>query len=152
MKALKLVALFLACRLVWIWIDQCGADIGLGETLPFCLECSGFQSFLRITTLIVSVLRIAILLRSRPDVTQIHQALTYPGQQFRIYWHRIALFVSIVTYPIWIWWVDRNTTIPGPDRIWIFSSSCTYPGLKGSLLWIITLVFIVRSLRILNKS
>lgn len=152
MKALKLIALFLACRLAWMWVDQCGADIGFGESLPFCLECSGFQSFLRIVILAVSAVRIAILLRSEPDVMQFHQALAYPGQQFRIHWHRIALLFFIATYPIWVWWIDKNTSIPGPDRFWILSSSCAYPGFKGSLLWLIVLVFVVRGLRILHKN
>jgi len=152
MKALKLIALFLTCRLAWIWVDRCGADIGLGESLPFCIECSGFQSLLRIVALAFSIVRIAILLRTETDITQIHQALAYPGQQFKIHWHRIALLGSIVTYPIWAWWVDKNTIIPGPDRVWILSSACVYPGFKGSLLWIIVLVLIVRGLRILHKN
>jgi len=151
-KVVRLTILFLGCRLAWIWFDQCGADLGLGETLPFCLDCSGMSTVMRLLLLGVALWGIFILYQFPPDNTEIYESISSPAQMIRIHWHRIALLLVLMTYPLWIWWVDANTSIPGPDGFWITSSSCRYPGVKGTMLWGIVLLFAVRGLKILHRN
>ena len=152
MKTLKIISILLICRLVWKWIDLCGADLSLGETLPFCIECSGMATFMRLLLLGIAIWIILRLLRSRPEYTQIYENDAPPGQTFLIHWHRIVVLFALVTYPLWISWVDTNTLIPGPDAVWLTSSSCRYPGFKGTLFWGIELIFIVCGFRVLHKN
>ena len=152
MKTLKIIALFLACRLVWKWVDLCGADLSLGETLPFCIECSGMATVMRLLLLGIAIWRILRLLQSRPEYTQIYENDTPFARTFLIHWHRIALLLALLTYPLWIWWVDANTLIPGPDAIGFINSSCRCPGFKGTLFWGIELIFVVCGFRILYRN
>jgi len=152
MKTLKIIALLLACRLAWKWVDLCGADLGLGETLPFCIECSGLATVMRLLLLGLAIWSILRLLQSRPEYTQIYENDAPPAQTFLIHWHRIALLLALVTYPLWIWWIDTNTLIPGPEAVWFMDSSCRYPGFKGTLFWGIELIFVVCGFRILYRN
>ena len=152
MKTLKIIALFLGCRLVWKWIDLCGADLGLGETLPFCIECSGMATVMRLLLLGIAVWIVFRLLESHPEETQMYEDDAPPGQTFRINWHRIALLLSLVTYPLWVWWVDKNTIIPDPDTLWLIRASCRYPGVKGTILWGIELIFVVGGFKVLHRN
>lgn len=152
MKALKLITLFLGCRLIWIWFDQCGKDLGIGDTLPFCLDCSGMASFMRLLLLGVAIWRTFRLYQFPPDYTEIYENTSSPAKMIRIHWHRIALLLVLMIYPLWVSWVDANTNIPGPDAFWIVNSSCGYPGVKGTMLWCIVLLFIVWGLKILHRN
>ena len=151
-KVVKLAILFLGCRLAWIWFEQCGADLGLGETLPFCLECSGIATIVRLLLLVIALWIIFKLYQIPPDNTEVYENISSPVQMIRIHWHRIALLLVLLTYPLWIWWVDSNTNIPGPDAFWITNSSCNYTGFKGTMLWGIELLFAVWGLRILHRG
>ncbi len=151
-KIMSLISLFLGCHLLWIWVDQCGADLGMGESLPFCLECSGFVSIIRLLILGLSVKFIYKTLQTSVDETELLQR-NYPHpQRIRIHWHRIFLLFSIISYPIWVWWIDKNTTIPGPHEIFLFQASCKYAGFKGTLLWMIEMLFITVGFKILHKK
>ena len=150
MKLLKIIVLFLGCRLAWKWLDLCGSDLGIGETLPFCIECSGIATAMRLLLLGIAFWIILIMLRSRPAYTQLYEDDRPPAQTFRIHWHRIALLLAIITYPLWIWWVDKNTIIPGPDAVLFIRTSCDYPGVKVTILWGIELIFGVWGFRILH--
>ncbi|MCP4603464.1 MAG: hypothetical protein GY847_23590 [Proteobacteria bacterium] len=152
MKALKIIALFLGCRLAWSWVDQCGADLGMGETLPFCIECSSAATTMRLLLLGIAIWSIIRLLKSQPDNIQLHEDNELPAQTYRIHWHRIALLLAILTYPLWVWWIDINTIIPGPDALWPTSSSCRYPGVKGTIQWGIELIFVVCGFKVLHKD
>lgn len=100
MKALKLVSLFLGCRLIWAWFDLCGANLGIGETLPFCLACSGLATTMRLLLFVGAALAMYRLFQIPPIETVIREADLPPGQMYRIHWHRIALVVVILTYPL----------------------------------------------------
>lgn len=152
MKLLKLIAIFLWCRLVWTWFDLCGSDLGLGESLPFCIECSGLISALRIIILLITIRLIVMIVNNPPGYTQIYDEDRPPGQVYRIHWHRIALLASIVSYPLWVWWIDKNTLIPGPDSVWLIESSCHNPEIKGTFLWCIVNLFAVWGFRILHRD
>jgi len=151
MKLLKIIALFLGCRLIWIWFDLCGDDLGLGETLPFCIKCSGAATFFRLVFLGLAIWIIVRLLQNQPTGTQIFEEEEPPGHTFIIHWHRIALMLALVSYPLWIWWIDKNTIIPSPNEIWLIRYSCIYPGVKGTMLWGLVLLFIVGGFGILHK-
>ena len=152
MKLLKIVALFLGCRLAWIWFDRCGPELGLGETLPFCNECSGIVTIMRLLFLGLAIWIITRLLESEPEYMQLYDNDMPPAHSYRIHWQRVALLVAIVTYPLWVWWVDINTLIPDPSDIWLTRSSCRYAGVKGTMLWGIVLTFVVWGFRLLHKS
>ena len=152
MKTLKIITLFLGCRLVWKWIDLCGADLGLGETLPFCIECSGMATVMRLLLLGIAVWIVFRLLESHPEETQMYEDDAPHGQTFRIHWHRIALLLSLVTYPLLVWWVDKNTIIPGPDTLWLTWASCRYPAVKGTIFWGIELIFVVWGFKVLHRN
>lgn len=152
MRALKIITLLLGCRLAWNWVDQCGADLGMGETLPFCIECSGSATAMRLLLLSTAIWSIYRLLQSQPDSTQLYEDDAPPAQTYLIHWHRIALLLALLTYPLWVWWVDINTIIPGPDALWLTSSSCQYQGVKGTILWGIELIFVVWGSRVLHKD
>jgi len=142
-KLLKIIAIFLFCRLVWIWIDRCGADLGLGETLPFCIECSGITTLIRLILLALAMRFVLYLLQRPPAYNQLYGDDIVPVRTYRVYWHRIAFLLGILTYPLWVWWIDKNTIIPGPDAVWLIRESCLHPGFKGTLLWGVVLLFIV---------
>ncbi len=150
-KLLKIIAFFLLCRLAWIWVDRCGENLGLGEALPFCLECSGLATIMRLVFLGVAVWGIQRELRSPPAITQIYEDDMPPAHSYRIYWHRIGLLLGILTYPLWAFWVDANTAIPGPGDLPILSAVCSSPGFKGTLLWAVVLVFLYIGLKILHR-
>ena len=153
MKAMNIITLYLGCRLGWIWFDRCGpTDIGLGEALPFCLDCSGMATFVRLLFLGIASYCIYRLLRLQPSDIQIHDVDAPPGRTFLIHWHRIVLLLALLSYPLWVSWVDTNTIIPGPDAIWITRTSCHYAGFKGTMLWGIVLTFVVFGFRILHRN
>ena len=152
MKLLKIIALFLLCRLAWIWFDRCGDDLGLGETLPFCIECSGLATIMRLFLLGFATWVIARMLESDPEYMQLYENDMSPAHSYRIHWHRIALLIGIVAYPLWVWWLSINTIIPGPNEVWLIQSSCHYPGVKGTMLWGIVLTFVVWGFRLLHKN
>ena len=151
-KILYIIALFLGCRLAWIWVDQCGANLGMGETLPFCLECSGFVSVLRLIILGIVINYIYEILKYPPIDTELIQRDINSVQTLRIHWHHIFLLLGIITYVLWISWIDKNTTIPGPDAFIILKKSCQYAGFKGTLLWAIEMVFVSLGFKILYKE
>jgi hypothetical protein len=152
MKILKMIALFLACRLVWIWLDQCGADLGLGDALPFCLNCSGVATFFRLGVLGLGVYVVIRFLQEPPDIDHFPEDDPIPGQTYIVHWDRIALLFAVVTYPLWIWWVDSNTAIPGPAASLLTKSICKYAGLKGTLIWSVIVTFCVMSFKFLYKK
>ncbi len=151
-KIMSIIALLLGCRLLWIWVDLCGPDLGMGETLPFCLECSGFVSVFRLLILGVAIMNINKTLKSPPEETQLLQRSVNQVQTVRIHWHRIFLLFGIISYPIWIYWIDKNTAIPGPDAIIIFQASCKYAGFKGTVLWGIQMLFVTAGFKILYEE
>jgi len=152
MKVLKLIALFLGCRLIWTWFDRCGDDLGLGETLPFCIECSALTTVMRLLFLAIAIWGVSRLIESEPEYVQLHDNDMPPAHSYRIHWHRIALLLAILAYPLWIWWIASNTILPGPDAFSLTRSSCRFPGVKGTLLWGIVLSFLVWGFRILHKN
>lgn len=152
MKALKIIVLFLACRLCWIWLDQCGADLGLGEALPFCLDCSSLATMMRLLFLIAGAYWVFHMLQRRPEDTQLRDDDAPLGRTYLIHWHRIILLVAIVTYPLWVWWVDSNTFIPGPDALSITRPICRYAGVKGTLIWVLVVGFVTLGFRVLHRS
>lgn len=152
MKALKIMALFLACSLVWRWLDQCGADLGVGETLPFCIDCSGMATFMRMVFLGAAIYGFYRIFQRQPENTEILDPDAPPGRTYLIHWHRIALLLALLTYPLWLWWIDSNTTIPGPDSVFLIINSCKYAGFKGTLLWGVELTFVVLTFRILHRN
>ncbi|MCH9031991.1 MAG: hypothetical protein IIB00_07005 [candidate division Zixibacteria bacterium] len=152
MKALKIIALFLGCSLAWLWIDQCGAYLRVGETLPFCIDCSGMATFMRIVLLGIAMYGFYRIIQSRPDDTELLDPDTPPGRTYLIHWHRIALLLALLTYPLWLSWIDDNTIIPGPDALWLTRNSCRYAGVKGTLLWGVELSFVVITFRILHRN
>lgn len=152
MKVLKMVALFLVCRLAWIWLDQCGSDLGLGEALPFCLDCSGSATAMRLTILLLGGYVVFNTLQRMPEVIPFPEDDPIPGQTYVIHWDRIALLAIVLFYPVLIWWFDRNTTIPGPETSALTRSICEYAGVKGTLIWAIVVTFIVTSFRFLYRT
>ena len=152
MKALKITALFVACRLCWIWLDQCGADLGLGEALPFCLDCSGGVTLIRLLILGAGAYHVYLTLRDQPEETGIHDNDLPLGHTYLIHWHRIALLAVIVTYPLWVWWVDSNTTIPGPDALFITRAICRNAESKGTATWVIAVGFVSLGFRIMHRK
>jgi len=152
MKALKIITLFLACRLCWIWIDQCGADLGFGEALPFCIECSGGATFLRLIILGTGSYAVYRILRHRPEDTQVRDDDVPMGKTYLIHWHRIILLLAIILYPLWIWWIDTNTFIPGPEANSLTRTICRYAEVKGTLLWVLVVGFATMGFKILHRS
>jgi len=148
-RLLYIISLFLGCRLCWIWIDQCGAELGMGETLPFCLECSGLATGIRLILLGISGWLIYKILKRLPEETSILEKDVYPAKTIRIHWQRIILLLGIISYPLWIYWIDKNTFIPGPEAFIITRVSCNYPGVKGTLLWAVEMTFVVLGFKIL---
>ncbi len=151
-KIMKIIVLFLGCRLLWIWVDQCGAEIGMGESLPFCLECTGFVSLLRLAVLGGTIHSIYKTLQRQPDVTDLIEREIPQAQTVRIHWDRIFLLLAILLYPIWVYWVDINITIPGPNETFILKGACKYARFKGTLLWIIEMLFISMSFKLLHNN
>ncbi len=152
MKALKIIALFLGCRLVWTWLDQCGADLGLGEALPFCLACNGLTTIVRLMILAGGAHVFYGILRKPADETEIVDPDLPPGRMYLIHWHRIALLLVIVLYPLWVWWIDRNTIIPGPQASVLTRFICESTAVKGTVIWSIVVTFIVASFGVLHKN
>ncbi len=152
MKALKIIAVFLACRLVWIWLDQCGADLALGDALPFCLQCNGFSSVFRLSFLGAAGYVIFRTLQEAPDVELLPEDDPTPGQSYIIRWDNIAILIAVVSYPLLIWWLDEHTTIPGPQNMILFDLVCKYAGFKGTLIWGVIVTFLVISFRILYRK
>ena len=152
MKALKIITLLLCCRLAWIWLDQCGANLGMGESLPFCIECSGITTFFRLLLLALAAYMISRILGSAPSPMQVYNRDLPYGRTFQIHWHRIILLLLVLGYPLWVAWVDANTFIPGPNRVPLLDLSCRHSGFKGSLLWAIEMICVVWTLRILHRS
>jgi len=151
-KALKIMVLFLVCRLCWIWLDQCGADLGLGEALPFCLDCSGLTTTVRLLLLAGGGYAVHRTLQSRPEDTHLRDDDVPLGRTYLIHWHRIILLVVILSYPLWVWWIDSNTIIPGPDTLVLTKPICRYTGVKGSLIWVLVVWFSTLGFRILHRS
>lgn len=152
MKVLRIVALFLGCMLVWRWFDLCGADLGIGETLPYCIGCSSTASGVRLVMLIVAVIVIGVILKHCPAVTQIYDNQPPLAQTYRIHWHRIALLLAILSFPLWVSWVDAHTIIPGPESLPFTRSTCHNSDVKGTMFWAIELIFVVWGFKILHRS
>ncbi len=152
MKALRITVLFIICRLLWIWLDQCGSDLGFGEALPFCVECSGITTAIRLMMLALGSYVFIQILQERPEETQIRDDDTPPGRTYLIHWHRIALLLIILFYPVLIAWFDQNTTIPGPDALALTNDICSDTEFKGSIIWGLIVTFIVSSLKILHRK
>ncbi len=152
MKALKIIVLFLACRLCWVWLDQCGADLGLGEVLPFCLDCNGLTTTIRLLIMAFGAYLIYRILSHNPEDTDIQDDDVPLGRTYLIHWHRIILLLTIVSYPLWVGWIDSNTIIPGPDSLRITSSICKSALLKGTIIWILVMGFAVIGFRILHRD
>ena len=152
MKALKIIVLFLTCRLCWVWLDQCGADLGLGEALPFCLDCSGLTSIVRLFFLVTGAYWVYSILQQRPEDTRLRDDDAPLGRTYLIHWHRIILLIAILTYPLLVWWVDSNTLIPGPDALSITRPICRYAAVKGTLIWALVVGFVALGFKILHRS
>lgn len=152
MKALKIMVLFLACRLGWVWLDQCGADLGLGEALPFCLDCSGVTSIIRLLLMAAGAYWVYQILQRSPEDTRLCDDDAPLGRTYLIHWHRIILLIAILTYPLWVWWVDSNTFIPGPDALIITRPICRYVAVKGTVIWVLVIGFVTLGFRILHRS
>lgn len=152
MQALKIIAVFLACRLVWTWLDLCGADLGVGEALPFCHNCNGFATTVRLLFLGLGGFVIFRTLQEAPNVELIPEDDPTPGQSYIIRWDNIAILIAVVGYPLWVWWLDQNTTVPGPQDMILFDLLCRYAGFKGTLIWGVIVTFLVMSFRILYRK
>ncbi len=152
MKALKIIALLIGLRLVWIWLDQCGADLGLGEALPFCLECDGITTLVRLMMSFAGAHVFYGILNKPADETEIVDADLPPGRTYLIHWHRIGLLLVILFYPLWVWWIDSNTIIPGPESIALTRFICESSAVKGTMIWGSIVTFIVMSFGVLHKK
>ncbi|MCK5125560.1 MAG: hypothetical protein KAR42_04830 [candidate division Zixibacteria bacterium] len=152
MKALKIIVLFLACRLCWVWLDQCGADLGLGEALPFCHDCNGLTTTIRLFILAFGAYLIYRILSQSPEDTDIQDDDVPLGRTYLIHWHRIILLLAIVSYPLWIGWIDSNTFIPGPNSLNITRPICKLALVKGTLIWVLVMGFAVIGFRILHRD
>lgn len=152
MKLLKLIALLFGCMLVWEWFDRCGSDVGFGEALPFCIDCSGFTTICRFIMLTLAGWMMYRIVQTPPDETEIYGDSTEEERTYLIHWHRIALLVSLLLYPLWVLWLDANTNIPGPECVPFFRLTCRYVGFKGTVLWGIALLFVGLGFRILHKD
>ena len=150
MKLLTMISLVLSLFLIWEWFDHCGAEVVVGETLPFCNDCSTFASVLRLLILVGAGSLIGLIASHGQPPTVVYRPFAYPAHEFRIHWHRIALLIVVLGFPIWISWLDFYTDIPGPDEIWITRKACGRAEVKASFLWFFELGFIVLAFKFLH--
>ena len=151
-KLLYLVILFLSCRLMWIWFQQCGTILGMGETLPFCIDCEPFATLVRLILLGIVIWYISKPLHEPVAETVLVDQDITPVEILSIHWHRIFVLLALLSYPIWIDWLDSNMKLPSPWDIFLISASCEYDGLKGTFLWTIEMLFVAVGFRILHKT
>ena len=152
MKLLILISLFLSLLLIWEWFDHCGEEVVLGETLPFCNDCSTFASVVRLILLVVAGVFVGLTVKRGQSPTVVYRPFSYPAHAFRIHWHRLALLIALLGFPLWISWLDFYTDIPEPNEVWLIKSACSNAEVKATFLWTIELTFVVFGFRILNKS
>ena len=152
MKFLTIISLLLSLSLIWQWFDHCGDNIFVGNTLPWCNACSTLTSVMRMFMLVVAGLLVALIIKRGQPPTLIYRPFIYPTHEIRIHWHRIALLIAILGFPLWIGWVDYYTDIPGPDEIWLTRQACYDAEVKASFLWFFEMMTIVATLYFLNRG
>ena len=152
MKLLTIISLLLSLFLIWQWFDHCGEEVVLGETLPFCNDCSTFASVLRLIFLAGAGTVVGVTVKRPQPPTVLYRPFSYPVRELRIHWHRLALLIAVLGFPLWISWLDFYTDIPGPDEIWITKRACVNAEVKATFLWAIEVTFVVLGFRILHRN